>query len=265
MSKRSVAITVLLALLAVLWFVWQAPQLLRAQRPADKTSGVSCAQYIAPKRNINGKMVGEEECLMLDRGTVDPNRKLHRIDMGFSGTLSGYIVKQGPRPNNFTSAPDFTFTQVGNHSPRFQAVLKYEAAKGTAVNLMYPETGWNGKLFVMVHGRDGSFMKGTLRAWDKYFDPGKPLDATKCEQSMLDRGYAVARTWRNADGFAPGDFSAVLEDGTTWPDLNVNIVPELILDELRAVDNLLRRSAWAGGQRETIGTVIQPAPKWAWQ
>jgi hypothetical protein len=32
----------------------------------------------------------------------------------------------------------------------------------------------------------------------------------------------------------------VLDDGTVWPDLNVNMIPELILDEVRLVDNLLK-------------------------
>jgi len=51
----------------------------------------------------------------------------------------------------------------------------------------------------------------------------------------------VAHSRRNADGFAPGDFSAVLDDGTVWPDQNINMVPELILDEVRLVDTLLQQ------------------------
>jgi hypothetical protein len=38
----------------------------------------------------------------------------------------------------------------------------------------------------------------------------------------------------------PGDFSAVLDDGTVWTDQNVNAVPELILDKVRLADNLLK-------------------------
>jgi hypothetical protein len=57
---------------------------------------------------------------------------------------------------------------------------------------------------------------------------------------MLDKGYAVARTRRNADRFVAGDFSAVLDTGEKWTDLNVNLVPELILDEVRLAGNLLK-------------------------
>jgi hypothetical protein len=113
--------------------------------------------------------------------------------------------------------------------------------KGTSLTLTYPETGWNGKVFVMVHGRSGSFLRRTLRPWNEYYDGTAPFDANKYERSMLERGYAVARTRRNADGFVPGDFSAVLDDGTVWTDQNINMVPELILDEVRFVGNLLKQ------------------------
>ncbi len=235
MRPNSTQCKLLLCVLPILWLWGGESQNLQA------ATTVSCSQFMAPKKNVNGKIVGQEECLMQDHGIVEPNRKYHRVDMGISGTLSGYIVKQGARQNYFTSGPDFTFTQYGNpHSPRFHGILRYEAAKGTSLTLTYPETGWNGKLFVLVHGRSGSFRKGTLRPWDKYFDPGKPFDSNKYEKAMLAKGYAIARTRRNADGFAGGDYSAILDDGTVWPDLNINMVPELILDEVRLVNNFLK-------------------------
>jgi hypothetical protein len=234
-----------LALFPILWVLGGAPQVLAQQgpqagNPAGEHLTVNCSQFMAPTRNVNGQMVGQEECLMRDHGIVEPDLKYHRVDMGFSGTLSGWIVKQGARQNYFTSGPDFTFTQYGNpHSPRFHGILRYEAAKGTSLTLTYPETGWNGKLYVLVHGRSGSFLRGTMRPWDEYFDPEKPFDANKYEKSMLARGYAIARTRRNADGFSIGDYSAVLDDGTVWPDQNINMVPELILDEVRLLNRFL--------------------------
>jgi hypothetical protein len=217
------------------------PAAASVQRDAAR-SPVSCRQFMAPRKNVNGKPVGQEECLMLDYGIVDPQKKYHRLDIGISGTLSGYVVKDGARQNYFTSGPDFTYTQFGNvDQPRFHGILKYEMEKGTSLTLTYPETGWNEKVFVMVHGRSGSFLRRTLRPWNEYYDQAESFDANKYERSMLQRGYAVARTRRNADGFAPGDFSAVLDDGTVWPDQNINMVPELILDEVRFVDNLLKQ------------------------
>ena len=119
-------------------------QSLQAGSPTDEKARpvVSCSQFMAPKRDVNGKKVGQEECLMQDHGIVEPNHKYHRVDMGITGTLSGWIVKDGARQNYFTSGPDFTFTQFGNpHNPRFHGILRYEAAKGTSLSLVYPETG----------------------------------------------------------------------------------------------------------------------------
>ncbi len=240
MRRNTIAWTLFLALLPTLWVFGETQQSLHAGNP-DERATVGCSQFMAPKKNVNGKMVGQEECLMQDHGIVEPNLKYHRVDMGITGTLSGWIVKQGARQNYFTSGPDFTFTQFGNpHSPRFHGILQYEAAKGTSLTLTYPETGWNGTLFVLVHGRSGSFLRGTMRPWDEYFDPAKPFDANKYEKAMLAKGYAIARTRRNADGFSIGDYSVILDDGTVWPDQNINMVPDLILDEVRMVDNLLK-------------------------
>jgi len=216
------------------------PQAIGGIKAAPSTD--NCNAFMAPKKSANGKAVGQEECRMLDYGLVDAQRKYHRLDIGVSGTLSGYVVKDGARQNYFTSGPDFTYTQFGNvDSPRFHGILAYQMEKGTSLTLTYPENGWNGKVFVMVHGRSGSFLRRTLRPWNEYYDGAKPFDANKYERSMLERGYAVARTRRNADGFVPGDFSAVLDDGTVWTDQNINMVPELILDEVRLVGNVLKQ------------------------
>ena len=222
--------------------VWAQPaQKGEALQNLASASTESCAHYMAPRKDVNGRSIGQEECLMIDHSIVEPQKKYHRVDIGLSGTLSGFVVKDGARQNYFTSVPDFTYTQFGNpQHPRFHGILKYEMEKGTSLTVTYPEAGWNGKLFIMVHGRSGSFLRGTMRAWDTYFDHSEPYDANKYERSMLDRGYAVARSRRNADGFVPGDFSAMLDDGTMWPDQNINAVPELILDEVRLIGNLLK-------------------------
>ena len=202
----------------------------------------SCNQFLAPKKSVGGKIVGQEECLMQDVGLADSEKKYHRVEMGITGTLSGWIVKEGrARLNHFTSLPDMLFPQFGNLSPRFHGILRYEAAKGTSLTLIYPENGWNGKLFVLVHGSGGSFRRGSMKAWDQIYSAEKPFgDVTKYEKAMLAKGYAIARTRRNADRFVAGDFSAVLDSGEVWPDLNVNLIPELILEEVRLVGNFLQ-------------------------
>ena len=57
---------------------------------------------------------------------------------------------------------------------------------------------------------------------------------------MLEKGYAVARTRRNADRDRPGDYEAVLDNGEVWPGQNINQNPELILDMARLVRNFLK-------------------------
>ena len=206
---------------------------------ADLTP-LSCSQFMAPKKEVKGKMVGQEECWMQDHGVVSVDQKYHRVDMGITGTLSGWITKDGARSNHFTSAPDFYFTQYGNQTPRYHAVLRYEAAKGTSLTLTYPETGWNGRLYVMVHGSGGSFLTKSMKPWDKYFDPAKPLDVTRFEKTMLEKGYAVATTRRNAERDAPGDYDAILDNGEIWPSQNVAEVPELIMHDGILVKNFLK-------------------------
>src|SRR5215203_5189557 len=77
------------------------------------TAPVSCAQFMAPKKDVKGKPVGQEECRLIDRGVVGADKNYHRVDIGISGTLSGFVVKDGARQNYFTSASDFTYTQFG--------------------------------------------------------------------------------------------------------------------------------------------------------
>src|SRR5438309_2014922 len=80
-----------------------------------------------------------------------------------------------------------------------------------------------------------------MKPWDQYFNATKPMgDVTKYEKAMLAKGYAVARTRRNADRETPGDYSATLDSGEVWPGQNINQNPELILDMARLVRNFLK-------------------------
>jgi hypothetical protein len=209
----------------------------------------SGTDFMAPKRVVDGRSVGQEDVLIEEVTLADSGRRYRRLDIGVSGTLEGWVVKEGPRGNHFTSHPEFALTQSGNEFRRFHGILRYEASKGTAVTLVYPEAGtpWNKKLFVTVHGRSGSFFGGTLKAWNKNLDPADPLgDLNGYERVMLDQGYAVAKTRRNAGaasgdpGLGPGDYSVVLDDGEIVQGRNLNIHADLLLDMIRLSENLLK-------------------------
>jgi hypothetical protein len=167
------------------------------------------------------------------------------LDVGVSGTLEGWVVKEGPSGNIFASNPEFAFTQPGNEYRRFHGTLRYEASMGTAVTIIYPEagTGWNKKLFVTVHGSSGSFLRGTLKSWDKNFDPSQPLgDITPFERVMLGKGYAIAKTRRNGDrwGAGAGDYSATLDSGEVVGGRNLDSHTGLLLGFVRLAENLLK-------------------------
>lgn len=214
--------------------------------PPISSSGTD---FMAPKRDVHGKSIGQEDVLIEEVAFADSGRRYRRLDVGISGTLEGWVVKEGPRGNHFTAHPEFALTQSGNDYRRFHGILRYEASKGTAVTLVYPEAGtlWNQKLFVTVHGRSGSFFGGTLKAWNKNLDPADPLgDLTGYERVMLDKGYAVAKTRRNAGaasgdpGSGPGDYAVVLDDGEIVQGRNLNIHTGLLLDMVRLSENLLK-------------------------
>ncbi|MBI4445532.1 MAG: hypothetical protein HY645_06430 [Acidobacteria bacterium] len=208
---------------------------------AAPVDAVSCSNLMAPKRQVGEKWVGQEECLMTEVSFTQSGKSYRRFDIGLSGTLEGWVVKEGTRVFHFTSFPEFLFDQLGNKNPRFHGILRYEAEKGTSMTLVYPEGNWNGKLFVTVHGSGGSFKQGTLKPWDKNLDPQRPLgDLSRYETGFLDKGYAVLKTHRNADMRHPGDYEVVLDDGQKLGDRNLDQHPELLLDMILMAENLLK-------------------------
>jgi len=197
---------------------------------------------MVPQKEVNGRLIGQEDVLIQEVVVTDSGHQYRRLDVGVSGTLEGWVVKEGPGIRSFTSAPEFTSTQVGNIYRRFHGIVRYEASMGMGMTLIYPEagTGWNKKLFVTVHGSSGSFFEGTLKPWNKLFDPSQPLgDISKYERLMLDKGYAIAKTRRNASGQS-GDYSVTLDDGEILEGRNFNTHTDLILGFAKLAENLLK-------------------------
>jgi hypothetical protein len=230
----------------------------------------SGTEFRAPTKEVNGRLIGQEDVLIQAVIVNDSGHRYHRLDVGVSGTVEGWAVKQDLAMPQLASAPDFIYPQGGIHTPRFHGTLRYEASKGTGMTLIYPEAGtaWNRKLFVTVHGSGGSFRQGTLQPWNKLLDPSQPLgDISKYEKLMLDKGYAIAKTRRNAS--TQGDYPVLLDDGDILEGWNLNTHTGFILDLVQLAENLLKdrlgekplRTYWyghsAGGM---IGRLINYKP-----
>ncbi len=220
-----------------------SPDTLWGQTSAGQPVTSSGTEFMVPKKEVNGRLIGQEDVLIQEVVITDSSRQYRRLDVGITGTLEGWIVKEGPRSNHFASHPEFDFTQIGNVYRRFPGILRYEASKGTAVTLIYPDAGseWNRKLFVTVHGSGGSFFEGTLEPWNENYDPAWPLaDISPYERLMLNKGYAMAKTRRNAALGSPGDYSVTLDDGEILPGRNLNIHAGLLLGMIQLTENILK-------------------------
>jgi len=198
---------------------------------------------MVPKKEVTGKLIGQEDVLIQEVVVTHSGRRYRRLDVGVSGTIDGWVVKEGSAIDRrrFLFAPEFTLTQVGNVYRRFHGIVRYEASKGMGMTLIYPEagTGWNKKLFVTVHGGFGSFLEGTMKPWNRLFDPSQPLgDISKYERLMLDKGYAIAKTRRNAG--RTGDYSVTLDDGEILEGMSIGRQPGLLLGFAQLAENLLK-------------------------
>ena len=221
-----------------------SPDTLWGQISASQPISSSGTEFMVPKKEVNGKSIGQEDVLIQEVVITDSDRRYRRLDVGVSGTVDGWVVKEGSAPSRreLRSAPEFTLTQIGSVNRRFHGIVRYEASKGMGMTLIYPEagTGWNKKLFVTVHGGFGSFLEGTMKPWNRLFDPSQPLgDISKYERLMLDKGYAIAKTRRNAS-VRTGDYSVTLDDGEILEGKNINQHTGLILGFAQLAENLLK-------------------------
>lgn len=218
------------------------PSLLPAQ-DAGKPALRSCNEFLVPKQTIRGKQIGQEDCKLIETDFSLAGRRFRRMDMGVSGTIDGYLAKEGRYNTYFGSNPEFTYAQGGNPNPLFYGIGRYDMNKGSEVVFLYPldASTWNGKMFVTAHGAGRSFVRGTLKRWDLNLSPGSPLsDISKYERLMLEKGYAVAKTYRSTlmEG---GDTVVTLEDGTVLDDRNVTEQPRLIFGFAKVGWNVLER------------------------
>ncbi len=57
-------------------------------------------KFMVPKKEVNGKWVGQEDVLIEEVVISDSGRQYRRLDVGVTGTLEGWIVKEGPRSDH---------------------------------------------------------------------------------------------------------------------------------------------------------------------
>ena len=202
-----------------------------AQAPSA-AAPVSCNDLLLPPREAKGHTVGPSSCLMLESQGTYEGRAFKRLDIGLDGTVDGYLAKTGDYKDYFTNGPDLVFPQTWGPRPIFFGVARYQRAKGAAMTVIYPadQAAWNGRLYVMVHGRGVSMKEGNLKPWDQNLDPANPLaDIDKYEKLLIAKGYAVVKTHRTStEGL--GEITATLEDGSTVDSIAFNDTARYIMD-----------------------------------
>ena len=216
------------------------PDLARAQVEHDVAS---CDEFLHPRRMAKGQEVGPESCVMQETAMTFEGRAFHRLDIGLNGTVDGYLSKEGQYYEYLTNAPDLVFPQASNPGPVYHAIARYEREKGAAMTVVYPEdrNDWNGKMYVTAHGRGRSFLRGSLRPWNRNRNRLDPLEGlNKYDKLMLSKGYVLVKTHRtSAEGL--GEIEATLEDGTKVDFAAFNDSARYIMDFTDVAEKAIQR------------------------
>jgi hypothetical protein len=155
-----------------------------------------------------------------------------RLEVGVTGTIDGFTVKNGPRYEMLTDVPEFALAQRQNLGPYFRGTGYYTAEKGNLLTIFMPASakGWNGKMFVLVHGMSSYGKVGDLqpRTAGRY----NPLMGdNEFAGLMIDEGYVVVHTSRPAARRENGaSETVVLTDGTKMGEKSFGYHAGLIKD-----------------------------------
>src|SRR5262245_52145348 len=85
-------------------------------RAANVSDVKGCDEYLVPKKkDINGKVIGQEVCRMTEIEFEWHGRKFKRLDVGVTGTVEGYALKDDKArySNYFNVYPEFVYQQGG--------------------------------------------------------------------------------------------------------------------------------------------------------
>lgn len=218
---------------------------------AQEFDQTSCDEFLLPQRDVRGKKVGPQSCLMQETDATFAGRTFRRLDVGLNGSVEGFLTKTGDYKEYLTNAPDLVFPQTADPGPVFFAVAAYERNKGASMTIVYPlaREAWNQKMWVTVHGRGASFTQGNLRAWNRNLDRGNPLgDLNKYDRLILAKGYVLVKTRRtSAEGL--GEIKATLEDGTVVDYAAFNDTARYIMDFTELAEKAIERRLGAPPRR----------------
>lgn len=236
---------------AILFAWWGAVVLLT---PASGLSAVdmnpveTCEQFMVPKKNVNGKMVGQENCRMRTITFQAFGRTYQRIEVGITGTTAGYAIKADANEvryaNYFNEYPEFVYQQGGVKEPYHHGIGRYTMQTGHMISIVVPvdRSAWNGKIFLHNHGAGRSFAQGNMKSWELEFDPTHPDGGLQSfgryERSMIEKGYALVRT-RRSTLMQGGDVTVTLDDGTVLRNRNLTEQPTLIMSWAKLAGNIL--------------------------
>lgn len=219
---------------------------------ASRVTGPSCLEFAPAKRQVEGKSVGQDECVIISEEAVfnAGGDRFQHLELRVSGTVEGWAAKEGPRFNYFNDAPDFVYIQSGNTGQRFKGIARYQGSTGHGISLFFPENParWNGKLFVTAHGAGAYGAAGALLPRDPNADFNPLTGVNRYVGLMMDKGYAVAHTMRSSQQ-AGGDVAVTLEDGTTLPKYNVSTHAGFMIGLTKTAENLLQKRLGRKPQR----------------
>ena len=214
----------------------------------DMNPVITCEQFMVPKKQVNGKMVGQENCRMRVVTFEAYGRELQRIEVGISGTTEGYAIKaeadEVRYANYFSQYPEVVYQQAGVEEPYFHGIGRYAMQTGHMISIVVPtdRSAWNGKIFLHNHGAGRSFEQGNAKSWELEFDSADPdgglQDLGRYEKIMIEKGYALVKT-RRSSLMQGGDVVVTLDDGTVLRNRNLTEQPGLIMSWAKLAGNIL--------------------------
>jgi len=95
---------------------------------------LSGREFMVPSKEVNGQPIGQEDVLIQEVAITDPSANwdhYHRLDIGISGTVDGWAVKEKLPMPQLASAPEFLYPQGAITSPRMaRSATKPPRARG---------------------------------------------------------------------------------------------------------------------------------------